>query len=213
MKRIAWFNIAIHLMGLACAAVIFPRGATFTPLPERMAYLAPRPWEWVAGWAVWIGCALLMVRFTWAVNRRFQSHSFLAGGAFFVSLWAAGFDITADLRFILVLPDAAASLADPETTFREAERRTTFISLCIANTLYAISTLMMSLGLRRQFKLLPSTMPVALGVFVFGLMLSTAGLTQNPWHAAVFTAPTIGCYCVWVYLVAKAFDQLESKRE
>src|SRR5262249_27442374 len=106
MRRLAAANIALHLIGLACAAVWMRPGTPAAPLAVRMAYLAGRPGGWALSWSVWIGCIFLMVAFTAAAARRLPD-SPLARLAVVVAVAAGSFDLLGDSTYIIVFPQVA----------------------------------------------------------------------------------------------------------
>jgi hypothetical protein len=115
---------------------------------------------------------------------------------------AAAVDVTCDASFIGILPSLAADVTSADR-FVRAERWTSFGSLFVANGLYSISTLVLTLALGRVRGHPRSITFVGVAVFVFGMLLSAAGVTGVSEHAIWATGPTIGCYCLWVYLVAR----------
>ena len=80
-------------------------------------------------------------------------------------------------------------------------RRGAFMHI-VANGLYTLATLLLTLALRRYPGLSPWATPCGLGVVLFGFVMVAAGFAGNVWLAALSTGPTIGLYCVWSLLVA-----------
>jgi hypothetical protein len=200
IAALGWANAGLHLVGLGLAAAYIRAGSPLVPLAERRHYLTAAPAGWMLAWAVWAGCAVSMFAFTVAVGRR-VNHP--------LTRWAAGsaaaavaVDLTCDSLFLFHIPRLAA--AAPTAAFVRTERWTNFFSLTVANGLYSVSTLLLTLALRRRPGIATCTVPIGVAVFFSGMFLAAAGVTAVPELAVWATGPTIGLYCVWVMLVARA---------
>lgn len=196
--RLAWLNVALHTLGLAFAALGMHPGTAAVSLPERMVYLAGRPLGWTLGWGVWVLCMVAMVAFAAALASRPNPRPNLARFAAVVALVAGSFDLLGDSLFILVLPSIAELQPPPERMFLVVEQAIGIESLVVANTLYALSTLLMAFAVRGD----RLSRAVAIGVFVFGLVLSAAPFTGSVAQIELATGLTIGLYGVWALLVA-----------
>src|SRR5262249_3923204 len=144
MRRLAIANIALHLVGLACAAVWMRPGTPAALLNDRMDYLAGHPVGWALGWSVWIGCIFLMVAFAAAAAQRMPD-SPLARLAVVVAVAAGSFDLLGDSTYIIVFPQVAGLQPRNMQLFLAVERVTQAISLVVANGLYSVATLLLTL--------------------------------------------------------------------
>src|SRR5260221_12423458 len=116
-----------------------------------MTYLAAHPIGWSAAWCVWIGCMFLMVAFTVAAGRRLGAEP-LARLAVIVAVAAGGFDLLGDSLFIVVLPQVASLQPPNEHLFVAVERCTLTLSLVVANGLYSVATLLLTLAASARLK-------------------------------------------------------------
>jgi hypothetical protein len=202
LAALAWLNVGLHVAGLGLAAAFIRPGSPLTSLPERITYLAGRPPGWALAWWVWVASAVAMVCFAYAVSRRLAVP--LGRWGLATAAVAATVDLACDEQYILALPKLAFNSGGSPDSFAPFERLLNFLSLTVANGLYSVSTLLLTLAVRRRPGLVRGTVAVGVGVFIFGMMLSLAGLTGVPDHAFWATPPTIGLYCVWVLLMERS---------
>ncbi|MFL5339666.1 MAG: hypothetical protein ACJ8F7_05815 [Gemmataceae bacterium] len=204
LRRLAVANIVLHLFALALAALYMRPGSPRVPPAERMAYLADHAVGWQIAWAVWIGCIGLMVAFAAVAANRLPADNLLARLAVTVAIVAGAFDLLGDSTFIIALPYVAALKPPNEQLFLAVERCTLTLSLVVANGLYSLGTLLLALAARKRLRRF--TFAAGVAVFAFGLLLALAAFTGVPWHAEAATGPTIGLYCVWVWLAARDLE-------
>jgi hypothetical protein len=203
LRQLAIANIAVHLVGLLVAALFLRPGSPTAPLAERMNFLAAHPIGWSAAWCVWIGCMILMVSFTFVAARCLEAEP-LARLAVIVAVAAGGFDLLGDSLFIVVLPQVAALLPRNEQLFVAVERCIQTLSLVVANGLYSVATLLLTLAARSRLK--RGVFVLGCVVFACGMLLALAAFTGVPWHAEAATGPTIGLYALWVWLAARDLE-------
>jgi hypothetical protein len=142
-----------------------------------------------------------MVSFTLCIAAVIRSRP--ARWAAGIAIAAAAVDLTCDDLFIFSFPTLAARAELNAEEFLHFERFTGFVSLTIANGLYSVSTLLMTIALRGR----SCVVPVGFAVFVSGMLLAAAGITGIPQHAFWATPATIVSYCVWVFLVARTLTR------
>jgi hypothetical protein len=195
---LAWTNVALHLAGLAVAWFAMRPGSPLSPLTERMAYLADRPPAWVLGWGIWMLCALVLVAFMAAVRRALPGDPLAAQLALVFTAAGMAVDLLCDVLQIQVLPIAAA--AQP-AVFLAFERLAFTGGLTVANGLYIVGVLLMSLCLRGVAR--TSTLLVGWTTVVSGFALAAAGFVPSAGLLQAATGLTIGAYCVWTVLVAR----------
>jgi len=200
LRRLAFVNIALHALGLLLAALYLRPASPAIPLAERMAYLANHPAGWTAAWCAWIGCMITMVAFTVVAAARLGGDNLLARVAVIVAVTAGGFDLLGDSLFIAVLPRVATFDPPNEQLFLTIERAIQILSLVVANGLYSVATLLLSLAARARLR--HAVVVLGIGVFVSGMLLALAAFTGVSWHAEAATLATIGLYIVWVWLTA-----------
>jgi hypothetical protein len=205
LTALAVVNVVLHAAGLAAAAVGMRPGTPLAPLDERLDYLASAPIGWTGGWAVWMLCAAILIAFVFAVARRLDRP--LASLALTLTAAGAAVDLACDAVFLAGFPYVASLRPAPVTLFLAVERLVGIASLTAANGLYSVSTLLLTLSLRTQPRLLPGTLALGYGVFACGMLLAAAGFTGVPSHAEWATPPTIGLYCAWALLVAHSLER------
>lgn len=189
LRTAAWINVGLHVVGLVFAAAAMKPGTPAAPILERIRYLASRPPGWIAGWLVWIACAVALVAFMVLLARAHPSPFVRAAAV--LAILGAVVDITCDVAYIAVLPARAAG---DVSTFLVFEGRLGRASLAGANGLYSLAVLAATLGL-----LSSAVLTRALGVLTFlaGLVLAGAGFTGDPLHVMVGTALTIPLFLAW----------------
>lgn len=190
-------NVALHLLGLALAALGMRPGTGVFPLPERMAYVAPRPAGWVLGWATWALCALVLVGFVAALTARARSAADSSVRALALALAAAGaaVDLCCDVLWITVVPDLAAR--GEVALFLAVERMLGAAGAAVANGLYSVAVLLVALTLREG-------RPLGYATFAFGMLMVAAAFTGDPRHLEWVTGPTIGAFLAWTVAVLRA---------
>jgi hypothetical protein len=145
LTGLAWLNVFLHLTGLGLAAIYMRPGTLLTPLAERHAYLASWPIGWMCSWAWWAVCAFVMIGFALAVAARIDTP--LARFAAWIAVAGAAVDLTCDTLFAVYLPAHASDIVVSDFEFINAERAIGFVSLFIANGLYSLSTLFLSIAI------------------------------------------------------------------
>jgi len=196
---LAWTNVAVHLAGLAFAAVAIRPGTPAVPAAERAAYLAARPLGWTLGWATWMACALALIAFLAVIAAIRPSPAAQVA----VALAAAGaaVDLICDAVYITVLPDLAA--AGPTPLFLAAERALAVAGQVAANGLYSIAVLLVTLDVGRR-----DHRALALGTATFaaGMALAGAGFGGDPTALAISAGATILCFCGWTLAMSHALQ-------
>jgi hypothetical protein len=213
LTLLAWANVGLHAVALALAAVGMRPGTPLAPLPERLEYLAGSPAAWVLGWASWMLCAVLLLALLAAVTFRVEEGKReLARLGLTVAVVGAGFDLLCDTVSILVFPMLASWRPPPEQLFLAVEKVTGIASLVIANGYYSVAILVLSTALRGRPGVSPSLTGLGYAVGVAGLARAAAGFTGSPRHAEWATPPTIGLFCLWAVLIARALHPDRGKR-
>ncbi len=203
LRRLALANIVVHFLGLLVAVLWMRPGSPAAPVAARIAYLSANPAGWSFAWSVWIGCMLLMVSFTAAVAQRLKDNT-LARFAVMVAVAAGGFDLLGNAAFIVVLPKLASFQPPNEQLFLTVECFLQVLSLVVANGLYSVATLLLTLAAGERLKHFTRVLGVL--VFVCGLLLASAAFSGLPHHAEAATGPTIGLYALWVWLTARDLE-------
>lgn len=206
LTPLAWLNVILHVVALALAALGMRPGTPAVELVDRLNYLAQAPAGWTVGWASWMLCAVALIAFLAALLHRLAEDAYLARVGLMVAIAGAAFDLFCDSLYIVVFPAMAANPTTNPATFVLVERVTGIASMVIANGAYSVAILLFALALRRTASL-ASIVGYAVGLF--GFLLCAAGFTGVPWHAEWATGPTIGLFCIWVVLVARALRPLE----
>jgi hypothetical protein len=196
LRNAALANVALHLVGLAFAAVSMRAGTPAAPLDARVAYLAARPPGWTLGWLTWILCAVAVVAFMRALACAIPSARTRAATG--LALAGAAVDVACDLLYAFALPARAA--AGPEA-LTLLERPLGLASLTVANGLYSAAVLVSTLGLPTG-----ASLARALGVLTFagGMVLAAAGLGGDPRLALAGTALAIPSFMAWTLAVSSS---------
>jgi hypothetical protein len=206
LTLLAWVNVVLHLLGLVLAAAGMRPGSPLFDLETRRAYLANSPAGWSFGWGAWMLCALALVGFFAVLAHRLPAHADLARLAVVVAGAGAAVDLFCDGIYITVLPGLAARWPASEPAFLAAEGMALAGGLIVANGAYSVGTLFLTLCLRDRAGVRPVIVGLGYAVFVLGLMLVVAGFTHNARLAALATVPTVGLFCLWAVLAARALE-------
>ncbi|HSS77874.1 MAG TPA: hypothetical protein VLV54_14165 [Thermoanaerobaculia bacterium] len=201
---LAWANVALHGLGVAVAWFGMRSGSIAAPLNERMAYIASRPAGWIGGWGLWMICALLLVAFMAVLRGHLPAPDPAADLALALSAAGMGVDLLCDVIQIQVLPLAAAAGPGQITPFLLLERLAFTGGTTVANGLYTISVVLMTVGLRRST---PATRFAGWATGVSGAVMVLSGLVVSPALLLASTGPTIGFFSLWTVLVARDLRQ------
>ncbi len=207
LTSLAWLNVAAHVLALVLALVGMRPGSPLVPLPERLAYLSTSPPGWTLGWATWMACALLLAAFFAVLAHRLPEHRSLPTLAATLAAAGAVLDLFCDAAYITVLPRLAGRGSAAQETFLVVEQLANVGGLVVANGMYALATLLLTLSLRGRPGLAPGVVLAGWGVFLSGMVLVASGFLGNPRLAEWGTGPTIGLYCVWVVLTARSLGR------
>lgn len=196
LLTVAAVGAALHAAGLVLALFAMRPGTPAVPLPDRLAYVAGRPAGWIAGWLVWMMCAVALVAFLVLLARACPS-SWTRAAAGLAALGAA-VDLTCDAAYAFSLPGRAAG---DVAGFLRFEHGLSLASLAGANGLYSLAILAATVGLPRTWI---TSRGLGVLTFVGGALLAAAGFTSNPWHVLIGTAITMPAYVAWTLTVAIA---------
>jgi hypothetical protein len=211
MTVLAWLNVALHALALVLALFGMRPGSPLVALSERLHYLASNPLGWSLGWGTWMLCTLALIAYFAVLAHQLQDPGPLPGLAVVLAAAGGAIDLWCDAIYITVLPQLAARTPPPEEAFLAIERIASAGGLIVANGLYAIGTLLLTVCLRRRQLSGSWLAPVGYGVFGFGILLVVAGFRDEPRLAELGTGPTIGLYCLWTVLVARSMNAGEDR--
>jgi hypothetical protein len=197
LVRLAWANVAAHVVGLIVAWWGLRPGSLVLPLAARMGYLAAGSPAWRWGWAVWMLCALLLVAFVAILRRQIPGDPPAADLAVLLTTAGMAVDLLCDTLQIQALPLAAR--AGPGL-FLVLERVACFGGLTVANGLYTIGVLLLNAGLRGAVG--PAARFAGWATVVAGFALAVEGIAPSAALLAAATGATLGFYCLWTVLVA-----------
>ena len=212
LMSLAWLNVALHVAGLAFAAVGMRPGTPLVALPERLAYLAGSPWGWSLGWATWMLCALALVAFFATLARHLPGEPVAARLAVVFAAAGAGVDLLCDVLYISVLPMIASWGPAEERLFLTVERVAAAGGLVVANGLYSAGTLLLAWCLRDLPTRAAGAVGLGYAVFASGMVLVAAGFLDAPRLAQVATGPTISLFCVWAVQAGRSAGSREDGR-
>jgi hypothetical protein len=202
IKPLAWCNVALHIIALALTWFFIRPGMSALDVSSRQAYVVGHFWEWATAWGTWMACAIVQI-FFYAELARYLTKARDAA-SFAVSIACAGLaiDLLCDTIWIVLVPQLPSWHADTTMVYQVVEAIAKGGGLVVANGLYSVAVLILTLCLRQQIAS-PITILLGYGVFVFGMVLSLAGLVNSQWLAEFSTGPTILCYCAWALLAAR----------
>jgi hypothetical protein len=152
-------------------------------------------------------CTLALVAFFAVLARELPAEAVRARLAVTLAAAGGGVDLFCDTLYITVLPSVASGGPSDEMVFLTVERMALAGGLIVANGMYSLGTLLLTLDLRGHERVTHLLTPLGYGTFACGMLLVVAGFINSAWLAAVATGPTIGLYCAWVLVVARAFRQ------
>jgi hypothetical protein len=197
LEALAAANVALHALGLLLAAALLRPGLPPRPVAERLAYVAGAPAGWLGAWGVWMLCALALVALVAALERRLDARGCLATA---LATAGAAVDLLCEVAWTAVLP-GVASRGDLEV-YLALERLAGAGGAVVANGLYSLAVLTLSLALSRRGR--GAVAPLGYAVALAGLLLVAAGFGGDPRHLDWTAALTIGLFCVWAPVAARA---------
>ena len=203
---LAWMNVVLHVLALILAFIGIRPGSPLVALSERLSYLASYPPGWSLGWLTWMFCTLALVAFFAALAHHLPEQQPLPQLVVVLAAAGGAVDLFCDAVYITVLPMLAAQSPPSEPTFLAFERAANAGGLIVANGLYAIGTLLLTLCLQQRLERPRWATLVGCAVFGFGMILVMAGFLNDPRLAALGSGPTIGFYCLWTILVARSMN-------
>ena len=206
---LAWVNVAVHALALVLALGGLRPGSPLVVLPERQRYLAGYPLGWSLGWGSFMLCTFALVAFFAALANRLPEQAATAQLAVLLAAVGGGIDLFCDVLYITVLPPLAAADPPARETFLAIERVALAGGLIVANGLYALGTLLLTLCLRGRPPVGRFVVWTGYAVFGFGMVLVVAGFVDEPRLAELGTGPTIGLFCLWTVMVARSVDRSE----
>jgi hypothetical protein len=151
-------------------------------------------------------CAGLLVTYLAVLMQRLGEGAELARFGLWLAIAGLPIDLLCDSVFIVVLPLVASWQPPTEAMFLVVERATGIGSLVVANGAYSVAILLVSRALQDRANIGLGAVMLGYAVGVCGLALVAAGFTGVAWHAQWATPPTIGLFCIWVVLVARAVE-------
>jgi hypothetical protein len=207
LTTLAWLNVVIHAAALVLAVVGVRPGSRLVALEARVTYVAAAPPAWSLGWGAFMLCALALVAFFTALAHRLPDKAPIPQLAVLVAVAAGALDLFCDVVYITVLPRVAAGVDPSHTLFLAIEHLASSGGLVVANGLYSVGVLLLTLCVRRHPARVPGMVATGYGTFGFGMVLVAAGFLDAPWLAELATGPTLGAYCVWTVLVARSLER------
>lgn len=204
LRRLARINVCLHILGLAVALVGIRPGTAIAALPERMAYVSGAPLAWTGGWGIWMLCAFAASGFVAALAHHLPDAggAARAGAAFAIA--GAALDTFTETIQVAVLPQVAGWGAAEARLYLALERLATLGGAVIANQFYSVGVLLATLCLHGRGADARPAVAAGYAVFVFGTLLSAAGLSGAPSLMELATGPTILCFCAWTLLATRA---------
>jgi hypothetical protein len=196
LRTLAWINLCVHALGLGAALAMRP-GTGLVSVEERIGVLASAPLAWGAGWAIWMICALVLFAFFFTLADELATRA--ARAALAIVSVALAVDLFCDAGQMAVLPAAAHA---PAATFLVVERLVGVGGTLVANGLYSLAAVIVSLSLTRRLERV-----LGLGVGMFGALMAAGGVADSALLVAIATGPTILLFCGWAIAVARRISQ------
>jgi hypothetical protein len=201
---VAWANAGLHALALVLALAWVRPASLLVPLDRRLAQLARDPLGFQLGWATWALCALAFVATLAALGRAAAPGSHLAALAVSIAAASAAVDLTADALYIAVLPPLAAASAPPADLFRAVEGIAWSAGVLVANSLYSLAVLAMTLALLPRREVRARVHALGVGSFLCGMAVTAGGLAGSPFLVAAATGPTIVLFALWALGAARS---------
>jgi hypothetical protein len=156
-------------------------------------------------------CTLALIAFFAALAQHLPEQQPLPQLAVVLAAAGGTLDLFCDTLYITVLPMLAAQTPPSEAVFMAVERAANAGGLVVANGLYAVGTLLLTVCLQHRPKRPRWAILVGYAVFGFGMILVVSGFLNEPRLAVLGTGPTIGFYCLWTILVARSINAAGSQ--
>ena len=195
---VAWLTAAANLIAAICLATILRPG-----LPgqgrsgaERVSYISRHIWVWRLGWISWHAAALTLIALfvVLALHERDRTPALAV-----LALSCAGAGLAADLSaeaaLIALLPGLSG------TAFVHAERAALLITGDVANGLYSLAGLFLTLAMWRSIG--PGLRAVAMVVWIAGFALSAATIVDSTTGEAAATAIVMPAFVLYAVLIGR----------
>ena len=167
-------------------------GSLLFPLESRSAYIASAGPGWVAGWLLWMVCALSLVAFLFAVANYTESR--YADLALTLGAIGTGTDIFCQALQATVLPVLAAEMPATRATFLAVEQLCLVGSVTTGPAFYTLGIPLIMKALRHRSPMTRALGSVALAC---GAMMVASGFTTDGLFMGAATAVQLTTYCLW----------------
>lgn len=199
-----WICAALHVLAVAML-VVLGGGTETEPDPlERAAYITEHSTAWRLGWMLWMTAAASLVGFYAAWGSRLAATGW-AGAATLLAACGMVCDLTGESLYILVLVEQAAPVIQGAARsgwdvvgFQETQRLATLLTAGVANGLYTVGGVILTLGTPR----LPRWVGAAMWTtWLAGLVMSASALLDSTAGMVAATAllfPLLITWTVWM---------------
>lgn len=206
LERLApWASALLHAVGLAAMALFLRPGMLTEPdALARATHVATHPLLWTTGWVIWMLAAQSLVAFyAWWGARLALVRAALLG----VLLAGAGsvFDLTGEALSVLVLSERSAGVltdaaAWNSAPFRATERAATLLTAGIANLLYTLGGVRLTLATPN---LPPAVRALPWGTWMAGAAMTLAAIGNHVGGMVATTVvlfPLLIAWTIWLGL-------------
>lgn len=202
-RLIAGFAVIVHIAG--CLGLLLAReGLEMTPsLEERWYWIQGHVPLWTAVWWVWVLCSLSFPAFvtawTLALQGKRKTSAVIWTGLALACLGVL-FDLAGEVIYITQLP-----LTKTLERFTEGVTFYTFSSAAVANGLYALAGIFMSVTSWKHGFLRGFTGLLGFAVWAMALALTITALITHRWGIVITAAATMTLFIPWMVLAGRRF--------
>lgn len=191
------------MVGLVLAPIFMGPGTPLVPLSDRLEYLTRHQIAWSIAWGVWALCALALVAFLFYASEALPRPRGVARLALLLAAAGLAVDLTCDAIFIAVLPRIAARAPVPTELFLAIERIANAGGQVVANGLYSIAVLILTLRLGSVDRVPRLATWTGFGTFGSGMTMVAGGILDRATLLEASTGPTIGLFVIWTIVVGR----------
>jgi hypothetical protein len=192
LGRAAALAVAAHLAAALLSLGELPPGSPGAPLPDRLAHVAAAGWGWRLAWLAWMAAGVSLVALLARARRGLPGEP-LATLAVVAAALGLAVDAPCDLAQGWLQPLLAA---DPDPgRFLVAERWLTLAGYTVANGLYSLAALALTVAVARHGA--RALLATGLPLVAAGLWLAVAGAVGAFAQTTAAAATTVALCLLW----------------
>ena len=200
---LAWFCFLVHALALGAMLFVIQPGLLMGTEVARREFIAAHPVAWQIGWLIWMpaSLALVLLFLAWADTLEFKVWGMMAVALCFAGAIVDWLDETLLVGLVPTLAARAASEAFAASLFGWWERYYLVASLGLANGLYSVGGLLLSVlafkthGFPRWLAWLSAV------TWAFSLAISFFGLLNDRGGIFVVSAVAFALFMPWILVL------------